>query len=103
MTYNSSEEQDVKSRKTKRELQEERCDKDLEHLLSDEGSRYFIWRLLQYCRMFSSTSLPDHHMAVQSGMRDVGIWLFNEIERVDIDAFHKMHKEALIREGKIDE
>lgn len=103
MTYHSGEETDVKTRKTKRSLEEERQDDDLIALLQDEGNRYFLWRLLNYCRMFSSTSLPDHHMAVQSGMRDVGIWLFNEIQRVDLDAFHKMHKEALIREGKIDE
>lgn len=92
----------VKKRKTKAQLESERCQEELRQLLSHKSNRYFVWRLLSECGLFRSTSADPHNMAIMSGKRDVGIWLITEMFKADDTAFSKMQLEAKRREKEND-
>lgn len=89
----------VRQRKTKQQLEEERCREELRKLLQHRGNRYFLWRLLSECSVFHSTSVPNpSDMAIRSGKRDAGIWVLTEILNADESAYFKMTSEARERE-----
>lgn len=92
----------VKKRKTKAQLEQDRCQEELRQLLSHKGNRYFLWRLLSECGLYRTSSVDPHNMAIRSGMRDVGIWVITEIFKADEHAFTKMQLEAQRREKEND-
>ena len=92
----------VKKRKTKAQLEKERCQEELRQLLSHKANRYFLWRLLSECGLYRSTSVDPHSMAIMSGKRDIGIWLITEMFNADENAFSRMQLEAKRREKEND-
>lgn len=101
MSYDAGDEVQVKKKKTSVQLETERCQEELRQVLSTPGGRYWIWRLLSYCGVYHSMSdASPHLMAVRSGLRDVGLWTIDEVERADRKAFYLMHDEAKQRENR---
>ena len=89
----------VNKRKRKSILEAEKCQEELRQMLQSEGARYFMWRLLTYCRVFQTISAVDiHNMAVLSGRRDAGLWILDEIFKADDKAFQLMQLESKDRE-----
>lgn len=101
MDYDAGDEKQVKSRKTKAELERERQLEELRTILSTEGGRYFLWRVLAVTGIFHSNSDPDTvRMAIKSGRRDVGLEIMHEIIQADEKAFNKMQIEGRERDGR---
>ena len=69
--------------------------KQLAQILSDEGCRDFLWRVLAHCHVFQSSYDRNFgDMARREGERDVGLWLLNEITEADPKAFVAMQLKA---------
>lgn len=99
MSYDTSDASQVKSKRRKAQLAAEREQEELKALLERPDFRYLAWKLLEYCRMFHTTSAGDAtEIAVHSGLRDPGIWLLAQIMEADSSALGKMHDEAKERE-----
>jgi hypothetical protein len=89
----------VKQRKTKAQLAQERKDEELREILSTEGGRYFVWRLMSECHMYGSVSHQDPmRMAQLSGMRDVGLAIMEELMTSHPSIYPTMVLEAKERE-----
>ena len=93
----------TKDRLKRYQLEQLGQDDELKEVLSSPGGRYLIWRILSRGKLFSTPAIEGPHLLMQTGMRDMALWLYNEVERVDFDALYKMHKEALERESKIND
>lgn len=99
MEYDAGDEKKVRKRKTKADIERERQVEELKKLLEDKGSRYFLWRLLEYCQVFHTTSYHDPTaLAINSGKRDPGIWVIAEIFEANPNAYTLMRQEAQERE-----
>lgn len=91
----------VQKEKFDRELDSDRDQEELRALLQDKAFRYFLWRLLSKCGTFNSEVVSDPViLGAMNGMRNVGMWIFAEIEQADPSAFEKIRAEARIREEK---
>jgi|TARA_Y100000310_G_scaffold171987_2_gene172114 hypothetical protein len=91
----------VKKRKTKAQLRREHEQEELRQLLSTPGGRYFLWRLLDYCKLFHTISSNNSiDMALLSGRRDAGLWVFAEIMETAPNTWTIMKEEANQREEK---
>lgn len=83
---------------------------DLKAILAGEPGRRFIFRLLDYVNLYSSTFSQSHAtMAGLEGRREVGIWLIKALEQVDPLAYPRLLAEGIelrrldqqIREARI--
>ena len=99
--YNFEQERkELRGRKSKARLAEERQLEEFKQLLKFPGNRYWIWRLLEQCGYFGSVSRSDtHSMTLASGKRDVGVWVMNELFRADPKAFTIIQQEAVERDN----
>ena len=94
MSYDSGDDEQVKTRKTKYQLRRETETEYLKQILATKGGRNFIWRLLETCGVFHSVSNSDAiPMAINSGRRDAGLWALVEVFAADPAAFIKMQTE----------
>lgn len=93
----------IKARKSRQQLEDERCLEEVRKMLGHRGNRYFIWRLLAYCGMFQTTSGAENpqKLAIHSGMRDAALWVWAEMNKADPEAWFKMQQEAIEREKKL--
>ena len=66
----------------------------IQQIMSTENGRLFIYRCLQYCGTYGSIFSNDSMKhAYNSGLRDAGIWIENEVKEATIDNYLKMIKE----------
>jgi hypothetical protein len=87
---------EVRKRKRKAKLEQERDTEELLQLLAVPGNRAVMWRLLEYCKVYHSNPFPTSHgeMAMFEGRRMVGLWLLTEMHAADPRAYAKMRDEA---------
>lgn len=91
MNYDTSDPVQVKEKKTKAQLKKEQELEELKVLLIQKPFRDWVWRLLEYAKMFNTTAnLDPHSMAIASGKRDVGLRIFGEILEADQHALVTM-------------
>lgn len=81
---------------------EERIQQDqslaYETVLSSQNGRRFLWMLLSFCGIYQDIHTDDpREDARRLGQRSVGLWLLQELEKVDSEQVLKM-----MREGKAD-
>ena len=96
---NVGDENAVLDREKQLELLKETEEQELLNLINTAGGRWFLWRLLQQCGLYSSTShLDPQRMAIASGKRDVGLWVIEKINEVDATGYLKLVNEAKKRE-----
>lgn len=92
-------EEGVKKRKTKVQLQSEQADEDLRRLIADKRNRAVIWRFLEAVGWNATVSMADPEvMRTRSGLRDAGLWWIKRMNDVDPNAFVLMQYEAIRRE-----
>lgn len=92
-------EKQVKTQKKKHALRRLHEIEDIKFMLKSPAGRYFLWRFLEYARVFHTISNENpHRMAVHSGIRDGGLWVLNEIMDAQPDILSVMKREAIERE-----
>lgn len=98
---NVGDENQVKIKKTKKALEREAELDDLKQILQTARGRYFIWRLLERCRVFNTSASMDPSVCLfQSAERNIGLWVWGELFQAYPDAYDKMREEAKEREDK---
>ena len=87
---------EVRKRKKKAKLEQERELEELRQLLSVSGNRAFLWRLLEHCKVYHSNPFPENpgSMAMFEGRRNVGLWLLTQMHEADPRAYAIMRDEA---------
>lgn len=87
------EEQQVQERRLLESLDREGELTQLKSLLTQEAARDVMWRILSYCKVYSSVFDTNcSRMSLAEGKRQVGLWLLSEICEADPSA------EMLIRQ-----
>jgi len=95
---NTGDEKQVKKRKTKFQLVRENELEELKTILATGAGIKFFSRMLERCHMFATLShLDPQQMAVQSGQRDLGLWLIQEIEAAEPNGYVKLVNERVKR------
>lgn len=98
---NVGEEDLVVDKQKQYELLQEQEEEELLALINSPGGRWFIWRILEQCEIFSHTSSFDpHRMMAAAGKRDIGLWLIKQINSVDSSGYMKLVNESKKREIK---
>lgn len=86
----------VRRRRTKAKIKRDGELAEMRQLLDTVVGRKFLWRLLSHCGVWHTMS---HHremaMAIQSGRRDIGLWLIEEVEAADKSGYLKLIQEDL--------
>lgn len=84
----------VNKKKTKTQLRRMRENVWLKDILSNEGGRDFIWRLLIQCGVYHTSFTGDAaHTFFNEGKRQVGLWALAEINEADNQAISRMQEE----------
>lgn len=74
---------------------------DIRFLLQFKQFRRFIWRVLQFCNVFSSIWRPSAEIHHLSGKQDTGHFVMGEVTEASPDAFLMMMKES--KEGELED
>jgi len=78
--FDAGDEEQVKERKNRAQLDHEREVEELRKLMSTRTARSLVWRILEQCQVFRTFGeLDPHRMAMASGKRDVGLWLLEQV------------------------
>ena len=99
--FDVGDERQVSKRKTKAELERERQVEELRVILSTEGGRNVVWRVLAMSQIFNSPPADTNDAFRMVGRQDLGRELLNEIFTSDKDAFILMQTEGNERDSKI--
>ena len=84
----------VNKKKTKAQLRRMRENEWLKEILSKEGGRDFIWRLLIQCGVYDTSFTGDApHTFFNEGKRQIGLWLLTEIDAADKRSILLIHEE----------
>lgn len=86
---------EVKKKKTKAELRRLREQTWLKAILSNEGGRDFIWRLLSECGIYHTSFTGDNETFFNEGKRQIGLWALNEVFEADKKAYAVMQEENI--------
>ncbi len=100
MTYDTGNVKEVKKRKTKAQLAAERDDAWLREVLSTEGGRAVLYKILEHCGVYRSPITDPLETFRELGRQDVGRWLMGEIFTCQSHVYTTMREEASNREGK---
>lgn len=96
--YNAADRKQIKEAgKTERQKRRDEID-DVRFLLQFKQFRRFAWRVLTFCKVFSSIWRPSAEIHHLSGKQDCGHFLMSEITESNPEAFLLMMKEN--REGE---
>ena len=86
----------VKKRRTKAKIKRDNELEEIKQLLAIPFGRRFLWRLLGECGVWHTMSQhTELRMAIQSGRRDIGLWLIKEIDEADKNGYMKLIQEDL--------
>ena len=67
---------------------------DLQKVLKIPEGRRLIWRILSEAGVFkASFSLNSMQTAFNEGRRDIGIWLIQDVDRAEPNAYAQMQRE----------
>ena len=66
---------------------------DLQAVLNLDGGRRLLWRLLERAGIYKTSFTGNSETFFKEGRRDMGLFLLNEIQEADPDAYLKMIKE----------
>lgn len=91
--FNPHDPKDVKEAEEKANLRMLQEKEDLKWILSDPRGRRFIWKILEFCKVFNTTMTGNSYTYFNEGQRNVGLRIFDEMNQADEDAYLKMRKE----------
>ena len=66
---------------------------DLREVLETAGGRRFVWRLIEFCKVFHSIWDNSSRIHYLEGQRNVGLMLLNALEDVDPEMVYKIAME----------
>jgi len=97
--YNSSDETQVKRRKTKAQLAEDQHKADLQAIMATPGGRRERWALLSSCGVFGDTgSIDPMTVGRFLGRRSLGLELLSEVMAICPNEYLVMQSEAMKRD-----
>ena len=98
--YDSGDAKQVKKRKSKFQLEQERNDVELETLINTPGGAYFIWRVLCQCGIYTVSPDEPQGMALHEGGRRIGHWLLGELININEELYSKVRNIGSFRDGE---
>lgn len=101
LVQNAADHKQVKNAARKEKQAREQEIADLAAVLSTEAGRRLLWRVLGYCKVFAEVFDDSaQRTAFNAGVRNVGLFLTNEITTADETAFFLMMRESRERDQK---
>src|SRR5690242_2662739 len=98
LTRNAADPQQVKQAGKAERRMAVRQDSELSDVLASPAGRAVLWRALEKCGVFELSYTADpYRTAFNEGERNIGLWLFAEINRVSPTAYQTMQTEAAAR------
>ncbi|HKI62886.1 MAG TPA: hypothetical protein VKA31_11385 [Mariprofundaceae bacterium] len=98
MTSDVGDKEQVKKRKSKAQLEQERQDEDLRKVLETYEGRSFIWWLLENAGIYRTTfSVEPNEAAFNEGIRQIGLLTLSRVDEVAPNAYTKIRAEAQAR------
>ncbi len=94
MTFNPHDPEQVAQAEKRANAKAMQADNDLKFLLSSKQGRRFLWKQLEFCRVFSTSFTGNSQTFFNEGMRNVGLKLFNDILRAEPESFAVMQRES---------
>lgn len=93
----------VRKQQKRSKLEREREVEEMRQLLAAPGNRSFVWRLLEYCRIYHSNPFPHSHgeMAYFEGRRSVGHYIIQTMLEADPNAYAVMRDEAVEKQRRL--
>lgn len=99
--YDAGNQADVEKGKKKGKHDRENQLLAINHILSTEGGRAFLWRLLEGCGVYRQSFNGDFaETAFFEGKRCIGLWTIGEIMAADPTAYQRMQAEASTSQPK---
>ena len=101
-TYDTSDEHQVKSRKTKTKLKREDQLSALRDILETDGGKEFFRRLLARCKLYETSFTGNSQTFFNEGKREIGLWVLSEIVAADPKAYANMmlkNEEEFLKNG----
>jgi len=99
--YDVDEPAKVRKRRNKVKFRDEVQAAELSDVLATYSGRAVLWRIVSECGVYSVSTACDNSVFLNEGKRFMGIWLLNEINRINPGAYAVMHNEDLERK-KVD-
>lgn len=100
MAYDAGSPEDVRSKRTKRELGIEQEQADLKAVMATPQGQRLLWRVLSRAGIHQSTFDTNAlKMAFFEGRRDMGLWLESEIAKVCPELYLEMQLHNTKEEG----
>lgn len=94
LVTNASDPRQVEAAQTKASDKDEQDALDFEFILSTPAGRRFVWRYLEFTGVFrSSFTTSGSETFYKEGMRNVGLKLMNDINKINPEAYILMTKE----------
>lgn len=94
MTFNPHDPEQVELAEKRANAKASQAENDLKFLLSSKQGRRFLWKQLEFCRVFSTSFTGNSQTFFNEGMRNVGLKLFNDILKAEPESFAVMQREA---------
>jgi len=88
--YDASDEQQVKSKKTRAKIDRDNQLSSMRDIVESDGGQEFLWRLLARCKVYETSFTGNSQTFFNEGKREVGLWVLSEIVAADPAAYAKM-------------
>jgi hypothetical protein len=93
-TFDASNPNEVKKRKTKAQLKREREIEEFKQILSTYGGRAYVWRLLELCGVYRTSFTGNSTTFLNEGKRQIGLHVIEDIFASDPHAYAQIRIEA---------
>lgn len=98
--YDAGNERHVaEAKRTAKEVDALRAD-GLRHLLGNEGSRAWLFSVLERCGVFTTSFTGNSETFFREGQRNIGLFIIAELMRTNPTAYARMLEEAKVRGEK---
>lgn len=95
MSGRTMQERDQARRERREKRAREQAQADLREVMGTPAGRRVVWRLLERCRLFSTSFTGNSETFFREGERSVGLWLLQELEALAPEAFATMWAEQI--------
>lgn len=92
---NAGDQEQVQRSQEKAKTRRNRMENGFRKLMQDQEGRLWVWDLLEFCGVFrSSFHQSNAQTAYNEGLRNVGLKLMADINRITPDQYFRMINEA---------
>jgi len=93
MSYDPSDEKQVRCRQQAAKNKQRTHDDDMRRLLAEPWGRRIAWRMLTFCRIYEDSYTGDYTTFYNEGRRSAGLKLLRDITVADPEAYSTMIQE----------